>query len=206
MSNDLGMATAMNIIERHGGEILVESNPRAGNSFTLRLPMAETLAGDGQDRGVPRNELTRSRGRGRANPWPRPIPRQDKGSVAQKPSILIVDDDANLRVTMSLILRRKGYFVTTAKGGREAIEELTRRPFHVIFMDITMPGMNGLDTLRRIREMRPEAVVIMMTSHAGHDSIREAIREGAYGVVQKPLETPAILALIERATKRATVA
>ena len=144
-------------------------------------------------------EPTHVRGLSRANP------REDKGSMDEKASILLVDDHANHRRTMSLILEHEGYLVTTASDGGQAVEEVTRRPFHVTFMDIRMSGMNGVDTFRRIREIRPEAVVIIMTAFDADDLIREAVQGGSYAVVYKPLDIPKALALIETASKPATL-
>ena len=76
----------------------------------------------------------------------------------------------------------------------------------MIFMDTAMSGMNGVDTSRRIREIRPKAAAILMTAYAVHGLIREALREGAYRVVYKPLDIPNVLAVIEGASKCVTLA
>ena len=114
-----------------------------------------------------------------------------------KASILIADDNINFCKTMSFVLERKGYGVTTAKDGPEAIERVNERSFDVIFMDIKMPLMDGVQTYKRIKEIRPEAVVVMMTAYSVEDLIQEALREGAYGIIYKPLDIEKIVALIE---------
>ena len=116
-------------------------------------------------------------------------------------SILIVDDSASFRQTLSLILKCKGYSVVTAGTGEEAIEAVARNSFCVTFMDVRMPRMNGLETFRRIREIRPKAVVMMMTAYAVEDLVQAALREGACGVLYKPLDIEKVLALIERAKR-----
>lgn len=121
--------------------------------------------------------------------------------MGTKASILIVDDNISMCKTTSFVLKRKGYGVEIAEDGLEAIEEVKRRPFEVIFIDIKMPLMNGVETYKKIKAIRPEAVVIMMTAYAVEDLVQESIQEGAYGVVYKPLDMEKVIALIERARK-----
>ncbi len=116
----------------------------------------------------------------------------------EKADILIADDNINLVKTMSLILRRKGYRVTAARDGTEAIARVWENPFDIIFMDIKMPGMNGVETFKRIKQIQPEAVVMMMTAYAVEDLIQEALEEGAYGILYKPLDIEKVFAVIER--------
>jgi two-component system response regulator HydG len=119
--------------------------------------------------------------------------------MEDKPHILIVDDNISLCKTMSFVLRRQGYAVTTAKDGPEAIERVKENSFDMIFMDIKMPLMNGVETYRRIKEIRPEAVVMMMTAYAVEDLVQEALQEGAYGITYKPLDIGRVVAMIEEA-------
>ena len=122
-------------------------------------------------------------------------------STSSRPSILIVDDNVSQCKTMSLILRRKGYAVATAKDGPEAIRTVQQRPFDMIFMDIKMPVMNGVDTYRRIKEIRPDAVVMMMTAYAVEELVQQALEEGAYGIVYKPLDIERVITIVEEATQ-----
>jgi DNA-binding NtrC family response regulator len=118
--------------------------------------------------------------------------------MGEKASILIVDDNISLGKTMSLILGRKGYAVSITKDGAEAIERVKERPFDIIFMDIKMPLMDGVEAYKKIKKIRPEAVVVMMTAYAVEDLIQEALQEGAYGIVYKPLDIEKVVALSER--------
>ena len=118
-----------------------------------------------------------------------------------KPRVLIVDDNVGLHKTLSFILERKGYDVVTAKNGPEAIERVTERPFDVIFMDVKMPLMDGLETYRRVKEITPDAVVIMMTAYAVEELVQKALEEGAFGVIQKPLDIERVVGLIEESGK-----
>ena len=110
-----------------------------------------------------------------------------------------MDDDINLCKTMSLVLRRKGYAVTTANDGPQAIERVKKWPFDIIFIDIKMPSMDGVATYRGVKEVRPGAVVVMMTAYAVEDLVQKALQEGACGIIYKPLDIEEVMALIERA-------
>ncbi|MBA7650593.1 Response regulator receiver protein [subsurface metagenome] len=117
----------------------------------------------------------------------------------EKAGILIVDDNASLCQTMSFILGRKGYAVTTARDGLEALARVKKRPFDMVFLDVKMPLMDGVETYKRIKKVRPQAVVVMMTAYAVEDLVQEALQEGAYDIIYKPLDIEKVLALIERA-------
>lgn len=117
--------------------------------------------------------------------------------MGEKTSILIVDDNISLCKTMSLILRRKGYAVTTAQDGPEAVSQVRERPFDMIFMDIKMPIMDGVETYKRIRSIRPEAAVVMMTAYTVEDLVEKALQEGAYAIIYKPLDIEEVLQLIQ---------
>jgi DNA-binding NtrC family response regulator len=120
-------------------------------------------------------------------------------NVEQKASILIVDDNVSLCRTLSLVLGRQGYAVNTAKDGLEALVKVQESPFDMIFMDIKMPLMDGVEAYRRIKKIRPEAVVMMMTAYAVEDLVQQALEEGAYGIVYKPLDIGKVVAVIEEA-------
>lgn len=91
-------------------------------------------------------------------------------------SIPLVDDNISLSKTMYFILKLKGYSVLTASNGMEAIKTVKKRPFDIIFIDINMPFMNGVETYKKIKEIRPKAVVIMMTAYVG-DNLKILISE-----------------------------
>ncbi len=119
-----------------------------------------------------------------------------------KVSILIVDDDASFRETLSAILDAKGYLVVDAGDGFEAIQRAKEMPFNFILMDIKMPGINGIETYKEIKKVRPEATVMMMTAYAVEDLVREALKEGASGVVYKPFDIEELVGVIEGTKKQ----
>ena len=118
-------------------------------------------------------------------------------------SIMIVDDNVNLCRTMSYILQRKGYDVTTASDGSEAIERAgEKKHFDMVFMDIKMPLMDGVETYKQIKKIIPGVTVVMMTAYAVEDMIQEALEEGAHGVIYKPVDIDKAIALIEGAKEQ----
>ena len=114
-----------------------------------------------------------------------------------KTNILVVDDLRNIRLTLGGILEDKGHNVVTVENGYQAIEAVRETHFDAIFMDIKMPGINGVQTFREVRKIDPKATVIMMTAYSVEDLVKEALEEGAYAVVYKPFDIERIIAIIE---------
>ncbi len=122
--------------------------------------------------------------------------------MAEKANILVVDDNISLCRSLSLVLEYEGYAVTTANDGPEAIGKVREEPFDMIFMDVKMPGMNGTETFREVNKIRPETLVVMMTAYAVEDLVQEALEEGAYGILYKPLDMEDVLKSLEETLKR----
>ena len=117
--------------------------------------------------------------------------------MEEKASILIVDDDTSLCRSMSLVLGRKGYTVATAADGPKAIDMVRERTFDMVFVDIKMPVMDGVETHRGIKEIRPDATVMMMTAYTVEELVKQALQDGAYGIIYKPLDMEKVVAIIE---------
>src|SRR5512135_3233656 len=100
-------------------------------------------------------------------------------------SILMVDDDAAFRHVMSGELQRLAYEVSTAASGEEALQYLSTNEPDVVLLDLRLPGMGGLETLRSINLKVPAIEVIMLTGHGSIDTAIEAIRIGAFDYVVK---------------------
>lgn len=122
--------------------------------------------------------------------------------MASKASILIVDDNVSLIKTMSFILHRKGYDVVTTRDGQEAIKRVKCRSFDIAFIDIRMPVMSGVEVYKRLKKIGPETVAVMITAYAVEDMIQEALQEGAYGVIYKPIDMEETLKLIDEICKK----
>jgi two-component system response regulator HydG len=114
-----------------------------------------------------------------------------------KNNVLVVDDVKSIRLTLGGILGDEGYNVVLAEDGYQAIDAAKETPFDLVFMDIKMPGINGVQTFREIKKINPEAVVIMMTAYSVEDLIKEALEEGAYAVVYKPFDIEKIVSIID---------
>ncbi len=119
--------------------------------------------------------------------------------MSDKGSVLIVDDNENLCTTLSFILNRKGYDAISTNNGPEAIKLVTERPFDMILMDIKMPLMNGVEALKRIKFTRSDSVVVMITAYSVEELVQEALEEGAFSIIYKPLDIEKIVALVEEA-------
>jgi len=113
-------------------------------------------------------------------------------------NILIVDDNFSLRKTTEMILTHKGYTASTASNGIQAVEQVKDESFDLIIMDIKMPVINGVETYKRIKQIRPGAVVVMMTAYALEELVQEALFEGAFDILYKPLDIDKLLSLIEK--------
>ncbi len=100
--------------------------------------------------------------------------------------ILVVDDEKNIRLTMSQSLEPLEIPVETAVNGEEALRRLHERAFGLVFLDLKMPGMDGMDVLRRIKDEWPKIRVIIITAHGTIESAVEAMKLGAVDFIQKP--------------------
>jgi DNA-binding response OmpR family regulator len=104
----------------------------------------------------------------------------------EKKVVLVVDDEKNIRLTLSQSLEPLGIPVQTAVNGEEALQKLGKGDFGLVFLDLKMPGMEGMDVLRRIKENWPTLRVIIITAHGTIESAVEAMKLGAVDFVQKP--------------------
>ena len=116
--------------------------------------------------------------------------------------IMVVDDDPSLRFTLLEILMDEGHEVISAEDGYQAIQRTTEGPISLIFMDITMPGINGLEAFMEIKRILPNCTVVMMTGFPGDELIKVASAEGVYTVLQKPIAVEQVLDLIPMPTAR----
>lgn len=115
-----------------------------------------------------------------------------------KTSVLVVDDLRSIRLTLGGILEDEGHNVVTAEDGYQAIEAVKKAHFDAIFMDIKMPGINGVQTFREVKKIAPASAVIMMTAYSVEDLVKEALEEGAYAIIYKPFDIDKVISLIEK--------
>ena len=124
---------------------------------------------------------------------PPPLPELDSPL-----EVLVVDDDAALRRSLARILAARGFQVATAEGGDAALAHIARHEPDVALVDLKMPGMDGLELLRRMKATRPEVAVIMMTAFADVDAAFTAVKGGAYHFLTKPFQSNDAVALTIR--------
>ena len=116
-----------------------------------------------------------------------------------KTKILIIDDEKDLRLLFKKILTPEGYSVFTARNGRDGIKINQKNDPDVILLDLRMPGIGGIETLRRIREKDAEVVVIILTGYGDAGTIRDAADLNVYEYMSKPFNNETILKTIKEA-------
>ncbi len=119
-----------------------------------------------------------------------------------KTRVLIVDDEEEFVETLSERLTIREYDVTTSLSGEDAIEKLKHYNFDVVILDVAMPGMDGIETLRKIKSIKPLTEVIMLTGHATVESAIEGMRLGAFDFLMKPCKTEELVAKLKVAHER----
>ena len=118
--------------------------------------------------------------------------------MAEKARIMIVDDEKGMRDFLRYLLEGEGYHVEHAANGAEALTRLRENSTDLILADIKMPGMDGLEMLRQIKEIDPNIVVIVMTGYSSLETAIKAIKYNAHNYLTKPFDDPdAVLAAVE---------
>jgi DNA-binding NtrC family response regulator len=128
-----------------------------------------------------------------------------KESEMEKMRMMLVDDEERFLETTRKLLHRKGYEVLTATGGIEALEQLRLHNVHVVILDVKMPGMDGIATLKEIKRRYPMVEVIMLTGHATIESAVEGLKSGATDYLTKPADVEELIAKAEEAFEKRKV-
>ncbi len=119
-----------------------------------------------------------------------------------KPTILIVDDEPGVRAALGGALKDEGYTVEAVSSGEACLERVTRGGVDLIVLDVWLPGMDGLDTLRRLRERQVDAHVVIISGHGNIESAVQAIKLGAFDFVEKPLSLDKTSLVIRNALRQ----
>ncbi len=119
-----------------------------------------------------------------------------------KASILVVDDEIGILDSLSGILEDEGYDVRTASSGEDAIIKFTEAVPDVVLLDVWMPGMDGVETLKKLREKYNNVCAIMISGHSNIDTAVHALKMGAYDFLEKPLSLDKVLILVKRAIEK----
>jgi DNA-binding NtrC family response regulator len=121
---------------------------------------------------------------------------------AIKPNVLLVDDEKKFLDVLSQRLGTRGVDAETATSGEDALVKMKNRSFDVIILDVMMPGMGGIETLKRIRKENPEVQIIMLTGQGTIDKAVEAMKEGAIDFLEKPADINTLMDKISKARDR----
>lgn len=114
-------------------------------------------------------------------------------------NLMVVDDEERFVLTIQKALSRKGYRTVTATSGFEALEILEKESVHIIILDVKMPGMDGIATLKAVKSCYPRIDVIMLTGHATMESALEGLQSGAADYLMKPVDIDELIQKAEEA-------
>ena len=116
--------------------------------------------------------------------------------------ILVIDDETATLTMFRLFLKAYGYEVSLAESGEQALALFDRERHPIVFTDVKMPGMDGLELLRRIKQIAPQTQVIVITGHGDMDLAAEALELDATDFLDKPIGRPALEAALKKAESR----
>ncbi len=185
----LGLALARKLVEMMGGEFRVESMEGEGSEFrfSLDLGKGEEARPEGEERAGAKDAPGKRRGRG------------EPGGG----KILLVDDNATNRLVASKLLEKSGFSVEVAEDGLQALKALESSPFDLVFMDIQMPGMDGLEVTRRLRageggDLNRAVPVIALTAHVQPEDRGKCLAAGMNDYLPKPVDARALRKAADR--------
>lgn len=115
--------------------------------------------------------------------------------------VLVVDDDNSLRLTVSSAFAERHYLVEEAKDGEEAVNKVMSTKFDLVLLDVNMPRMSGLEALKAIKNYDSSIIVVILTAYSNVKDAVEAVRQGAYNYLEKPIKSDDLVALVDRALK-----
>src|SRR5438445_4129746 len=136
----------------------------------------------------------------KAHPSTLSSPRSGKQSMP-KGSILVVDDESEIREGLELLLTSEGYGVSSAGTGASGLAKLEERPFDLLLLDVSLPDRNGLDLLREIRARDPHLSIVLITAYGSIDMARQAFKSGALDYITKPWSNDELLAQVAQAVE-----
>ena len=116
--------------------------------------------------------------------------------------VLIVDDEKNIRFTLPLALEPLGVETDTASDGEEALTKLGEKEFDLILLDLKMPGIDGIEVLKRVKQTRPEIEVIILTGHGSEQDRATCLELGAFAYLQKPVDIELLTDTLKKANEQ----
>ncbi len=120
-------------------------------------------------------------------------------------NVLVVDDEKIMQESCCRVLEKEGYTVSSADSGEAALEQCDRKSFDLVLLDLKMPGMGGIEALKRLKEMDPEVTILIMTGYPSIETAVRAIKLGAYDYITKPFTPDTLRFAVSRALERKTL-
>jgi two-component system response regulator HydG len=119
--------------------------------------------------------------------------------MSQKPSVLVIDDESGILDTLRILLKKEGFEVLTAQGGKAGLDQIRSGAYDIVLSDVRMPQVTGIDILNAVREQDPMTPVILMTAQASLQTAIQAVNQGAFYYIQKPFANDELVAILRRA-------
>jgi two-component system cell cycle sensor histidine kinase/response regulator CckA len=178
----LGLSAVIGIVHGHGGGIRVSSQVGVGTTFELFFPVM--------------TQATRTT----SSPFP--------GATSNRGTVLVVDDDSTIREFASAVLNGAGYTVITAVDGEEALAKLRRdtMQFDAVLLDLTMPKLDGEDTLMALRMISPNLPVVLTSGYGEQAVVQRFVGRGLADFLPKPFVSEALVGVINAAVERSRAA
>ena len=117
--------------------------------------------------------------------------------MSQTGRILIVDDEASIRLTLSTLLKRAGHEVTSAENGEEAVSILERQSFDLLLVDLKMPGMDGMQVVAAARQRQPDIAIIVLTGHGSLETAIDGLHQGVFDYLLKTTEPARVIERVD---------
>lgn len=117
-------------------------------------------------------------------------------------NVIVIDDDPEMLVSFQTIFENTGFNLVTANSGLKALEIARKQEFHIAFIDLFMPEMDGLETLKEMKKLNPELIAVMISGFRNEDMLEKALKAGAYDYLYKPLDVQDIFGITLKLAQR----
>jgi DNA-binding NtrC family response regulator len=118
--------------------------------------------------------------------------------------VLIIEDDESARVRLAKEIQKEGFVVLTAENGRIGVELLEKEQPEIVLSDLKMPEMSGMEVLKAVKQVSPATQFILMSAFGDMDTVIEALREGAFDYIKKPIDLNLLTEILNRAKEEAS--
>ena len=183
----LGLAIVQRIILEHGGQIRAERNDPRGARFVIELPTALMA--------IAKLSIVNAE-------WSANCRQGILSKIDLMDSILIVDDERGIRDTLRAVMEDEGFVADAVATGEECLKALGRRAYGCILLDVWLPGIDGLETLKQLREAGSDAAVVIISGHGNIETAVRATKLGAFDFIEKPLSIEKTVLTVRNALRQ----